>query len=256
VAMNLCANALHAMKAGGILSVVLERVELSKQRALSRGTLAPGSYVRLAVGDTGTGIPPAILERIFDPFFTTKGVGEGTGLGLSLVHGIVSELGGAIDVFTRPGEGTKFEVWLPVAGEVGTPGLQAVRELPRGDGETIMIVDDERPLVSLAREVLAELGYKPAGFESSSAALQAFRVEPRRFDVVLTDEAMPDLLGTELAREIRQIDPSQPIILMSGNAGAQLIDRAGQIGVNEVLRKPLQSRDLAEALARVLGSGN
>jgi CheY-like chemotaxis protein len=193
---------------------------------------------------------------MFDPFFTTKGVGEGTGLGLSLVHGIVSELGGAIDVVTSPGEGTNFGIWLPIAGEVGNPGVDGVRELPRGDGETVMIVDDERPLVSLAREMLAELGYKPAGFESSSAALRAFRAEPRRFDLILSDEAMPDLVGTELAREIRQIDPSLPIILMSGNAGAQLMQRAGEIGVNEVLRKPLQSRDLAEALARVLGAGD
>jgi CheY-like chemotaxis protein len=236
--------------------VVLERVELNEQRSLSRGTLAPGAYVRLAVSDTGTGIPPAVLERMFDPFFTTKGVGEGTGLGLSLVHGIVSELGGAIDVATAPGKGTKFEIWLPVAGEAGKPAAEAVHEVPRGHGETVMIVDDERPLVALAREMLAELGYNPVGFESSTAALQAFRAEPQRFDLILTDEAMPDLVGIELAREIRQIQPTLPIILMSGNGGAQLKQRAGAIGANEVLRKPLQSRDLAESLARVLGSVN
>src|SRR5882762_10293187 len=138
VAMNLCTNALHAMERGGVLSVVLERVELGERRTLSRGTLSPGAYVRLVVSDTGTGIPPAVLERMFDPFFTTKGVGEGTGLGLSLVHGIV-----------------------------------------------------------------AGLGYQPVGFESSTAALQAFQAEPRRFHLILTDEAMPDLVGTELAHEIR-----------------------------------------------------
>jgi CheY-like chemotaxis protein len=191
---------------------------------------------------------------MFDPFFTTKGVGEGTGLGLSLVHGIVSELGGTIDVVTTAGKGTTFGIWFPVAGEAGKAGVEDVHQLPRGDGETIMVVDDERPLVSLARETLAELGYKPKGFDSSSAALQAFRAEPRRFDVILTDEAMPDLVGTELAREIKRIDPSLPVILMSGNAGAQLMQSAEDIGVNEVLRKPLQRRDLAEALARVLGS--
>jgi signal transduction histidine kinase/CheY-like chemotaxis protein len=256
VAMNLCTNAVHAMERGGVLSVVLERVELSQQRALSRGTLSPGAYVRLAVSDTGTGIPPAVLERMFDPFFTTKGVGEGTGLGLSLVHGIVSELGGAIDVATKPGKGTKFEVWIPVLGEAERPAVEAVGELPRGHGETVMIVDDERPLVALAREMLAELGYKPVGFESSSAALQAFRAEPQRFDLILTDEAMPDLIGTELAREIRQIQPTLPIILMSGNGGAQLKQRAAAVGAKEVLRKPLQGRDLAESLARVLGSVN
>jgi PAS domain S-box-containing protein len=256
VAMNLCTNALHAMEHGGVLSVVLERAELSEQRSLSRGTLSPGAYVRLVVSDTGTGIPPAVLERMFDPFFTTKGVGEGTGLGLSLVHGIVAELGGAIDVATRPEKGTRFEIWLPVAGEAGRPAAEAVRELPRGHGETVMIVDDERPLVALAKEMLAALGYQPVGFESSSAALQAFQAEPQRFDLILTDEAMPDLVGTELAHEIRRIQPTLPIILMSGHGGAQLTRRAAAVGAQEVLRKPLQGRDLAESLARVLGSAH
>ena len=256
VAMNLCTNALHAMERGGVLSVALERVELAEQRSLSRGTLSPGEYVRFVVSDTGTGIAPAVLERMFDPFFTTKGVGEGTGLGLSLVHGIVAELGGAIDVGTRPGEGTKFEIWLPVAGEAGRPVVEAVGELPRGHGETVMIVDDERPLVALAKEMLAGLGYQPVGFESSTAALQAFQAEPRRFDLILTDEAMPDLVGTELAQEIRRIQPSLPIILMSGHGGAQLTHRAAAIGAKEVLRKPLQGRDLAESLARVLGAAH
>ena len=254
VAMNLCTNAVHAMDGQGVLSVALERVALSEQRLLSRGSLIPGMYVRLVVSDTGTGIPPAALERIFDPFFTTKGVGAGTGLGLSLVHGIVAELGGAIDVTTAPGKGTTFEIWLPLAGEARTPVDDAVRELPRGHGETVMIVDDERPLVALAKELLAGLGYQPVGFDSSTAALQAFRAEPQRFDLVLTDEAMPDLVGTELVHEIRQIQSDLPIILMSGHGGARLTRRAATIGAQEVLRKPLQGRDLAEALARVLGA--
>jgi PAS domain S-box-containing protein len=256
VVMNLCTNALHAMERGGVVSVVLERVELGEQRSLSRGTLSPGAYVRLVVSDTGTGIAPAVLERMFDPFYTTKGVGEGTGLGLSLVHGIVAELEGAIDVATRPGEGTKFEIWLPVAGEAVRPVVEAVGELPRGHGETVMIVDDERPLVALAKEMLAGLGYQPVGFESSTAALQAFQAEPRRFDLILTDEAMPGLVGTELAHEIRRIQPTLPIILMSGHGGAQLTQRAAAIGAKEVLRKPLQGRDLAESLARVLGAAH
>jgi PAS domain S-box-containing protein len=254
VAMNLCTNALHAMERSGVLCVALDRVELSERRPLSRGTLSPGPYARPVVSDTGTGIPPAVLERMFDPFFTTKSVGEGTGLGLSLVHGIVTDLGGAIHVVTKAGEGTRFEIWLPVAGETGKPALEAVRELPRGGGQTVMIVDDERPLVALAEEMLAELGYEPVGFDSSSAALQAFRAEPQRFDLILTDEAMPDLIGTELARELRRLRPDVPIILMSGHGGAQLAKRAAAIGVNEVLRKPLQGRDLAESLARVLGA--
>jgi PAS domain S-box-containing protein len=254
VAMNLITNALHAMQGGGVLSVALERVELSEQRLLTRGTLAPGPYVRLRVSDTGTGIAPAVLERMFDPFFTTKGVGKGTGLGLSLVHGIVSELGGTIDVATRPGQGTTFEIWLPVAGVAERPVSGVERALPRGHGETVMVVDDERPLVALAKETLAKLGYKPVGFESGAAALQAFRTEPRRFDLVLTDEAMPDITGTELAQEIRRLQPTVPIILMSGHGGAELTERAAAVGAQEVLHKPLQSREVAESLARVLGA--
>jgi PAS domain S-box-containing protein len=254
VAMNLCTNAIQAMERGGLLSVSLERVAINETRALSRGSLAPGPYVRLVVSDTGAGIPPTVLERMFDPFFTTKNVGEGTGLGLSLVHGIVADLGGAIGVTTAPGGGTKFEVWLPVEGEASAPTVEEARTLPRGNGETVMIVDDERALVDLAEEIVAGLGYEPVGFDSSSAALRAFQGTPRRFEIVLTDESMPDLTGSELAREIRRIRPTVPIIVMSGYGGSQLANRAAEIGVNAVLRKPLHARDLAESLARVLGS--
>jgi PAS domain S-box-containing protein len=254
VVMNLCTNALQAMEHGGVLGVVLDRVELRERTMLARGSLAPGPYVRLLVSDTGSGVPPAVFERMFDPFFTTKGVGEGTGLGLSLVHGIVTDLGGGIDVATQAGEGTTFTIWLPVAGEIASPGLEAEAELPHGNGQTVMIVDDERALVALAEEMLAEFGYEPVGLDSSKAALQAFSADPRRFDLVLTDEAMPELVGTELALEIRRLRPDIPIIVMSGYSGGRLAQRAGSAGVNEVLRKPLQRRDLAESLARVLGS--
>jgi PAS domain S-box-containing protein len=256
VAMNLGTNAIQAMERGGVLRVVLECAELNENRTLSRGSLRPGSYLRLIVSDTGIGIPAGVLERIFDPFFTTKGVGEGTGLGLSLVHGIVSDLGGAINVTSKAGEGTSFEIWLPVAGETRTPVVETAQALPRGNGETVMIVDDERQLVALAEEITAELGYEPVGFQSSCEALAAFRAMPQRFDAVLTDESMPDLIGTELAHEIRRLRPSLPIILMSGYGGAQLTNRATEIGVNEVLRKPLHRRDLAESLARALGSAH
>ena len=174
VAMNLCTNAIQAMGNAGVLRVALEFIEVSEARGLLRGSLAAGSYVRLLVGDTGVGIPVSVMERIFDPFFTTKGVGEGTGLGLSLVHGIVSDLGGAIEVTSKPGAGTAFEVWLPVSGRIASPETETARQLPRGNGETVMIVDDERPLVALAEEITAQLGYEPVGFDSSSKALEAF----------------------------------------------------------------------------------
>src|ERR1700736_6591524 len=197
-------------------------------------------------------MPPAVLERIFDPFFTTRGAGEGTGLGLSLVHGIVTDLGGAIDVRTTVGRGTTFTIWLPTAGEVTVRSAEAAPSLPRGHGQTVMIVDDEKPLVALAEEILAELGYEPVGFNSSTAALEAFREAPRRFDIVLTDETMPELIGTDLAREIALLRPDIPIVLMSGYSGPSLNERARAVGVREVLRKPLQSKDIAGCFGRVL----
>ena len=166
----------------------------------------------------------------------------------------MSDLGGAINVATSAGAGTTFEIWLPAAGETAVPAVAAARTLPHGSGETVMIVDDERQLVALAEEIAAQLGYEPVGFDSSRAALAAFRNDPRRFDAVITDESIPDLIGSEFAHEILRIRPDIPIILMSGYGGAQLTNRAAEIGVTEVLRKPLHRRDLAESLARALGS--
>jgi PAS domain S-box-containing protein len=254
VVMNLCTNAAQAMEHGGVLTVAADHFEMPESRLLSHGTLSPCAYVRLVVSDTGPGIPPMVLERMFDPFFTTKGVGEGTGLGLSLVHAIVADLDGAIDIATKVGEGTTFAIWLPVAGQAARPVAETVRDLPRGNGESVMIVDDERSLVMFAEETLAELGYEPTGFDSSVAALQAFSADPRRFDLVLTDETMPDLSGTELARAIRRLRSDIPIVLMSGYSGARLTERAYAAGVNNVLRKPLVSRDIAEPLARALAA--
>jgi PAS domain S-box-containing protein len=253
VTMNLCTNAVQAMERGGVLGVTVERMQSTQARTLARGSLVPGEYVRLTVMDTGAGIPPEAMERIFDPFFTTKNVGEGTGLGLSLVHGIVADLSGAIDVSSKAGEGTCFEIWLPVAGETAAASSEAAAALPRGNGETLMIVDDEPQLVELAEEVVARLGYEPVGFVSSTAALQAFLADPQRFDAVITDEMMPDLAGTELARQIRVLRPSIPILLMSGRAVPSVVDRATEVGVDEVMRKPLHRREIAESLARVLG---
>jgi PAS domain S-box-containing protein len=252
VTMNLCTNAVQAMPNGGVLSVTLERTDIDEARELAHGALAPGPYVRLQVSDTGTGIPRAVLERIFDPFFTTKRVGDGTGLGLSLVHGIVADFGGAVDVETREGAGTTFTVWLPASGEAPARVVDAAGVLPHGNGEAVMIVDDERPLVNVAEEVLAGLGYEPVGFSSSVDALAAFRAEPERYDIVLTDETMPDMTGTDLAHEIRRLRADIPIVLMSGYSGPQLTERARSAGVWDILRKPLVSRDIAEALARVI----
>jgi PAS domain S-box-containing protein len=255
VIMNLCTNAVQAMQpAGGTLSVGLERVNLEAPRTFSRGQLTQGSYLRFTVSDSGCGIPPELIDRIFEPFFTTKRLGEGTGLGLSLVHGIVADLHGVIDLDTAVGRGTTFSIWLPMSGEAASPVSELPRELPRGHGEAILVVDDEAPLVAVTEEMLSELGYHPLGVASGTTALQLFAADPRRFAAVLTDEMMPDLTGTQLAREIAALRPDVAVILMSGRTGDDTIQRAEAAGVRAVLRKPLQKKVLADALARALNA--
>jgi CheY-like chemotaxis protein len=215
--------------------------------------LATAKLLRLAVRDTGVGIAPDLLERIFDPFFTTKEVGVGTGLGLSLVHGIVTDLGGGIDVQSKVGLGSTFTVYLPWQGADMVAAPPHVEEaVPVGAGETILFVDDEEALVRLGEELIAQLGYEPVGFTSSKAALAAFGAEPQRFDAVLSDEAMPAMTGSEFVRQVRALRPDIPIVLMSGYVTAQLAARAREAGVAEVLGKPLAARDIARALAAAL----
>jgi CheY-like chemotaxis protein len=218
---------------------------------VATSVLSSGRYVRLRVRDTGTGIAAHVLERVFDPFFTTKEVGVGTGLGLSLVHGIVTDLGGGVEVESRVGEGSTFTVYLPWQSAVAPPAT-VDEPVANGAGETVLLVDDEEPLVRLGEEMIAELGYEPVGFTSSTAALETFRESPERFDAVLSDEAMPDMTGSELAKELRTIRPDIPIVLMSGYVTAGLTARARDAGVVDVLSKPLVSRDIARSLANAL----
>jgi len=252
VLMNLATNAVQAMTSGGTLRVSLQAVRLDAARVATIGALDAGDYVVLEVGDSGVGIPPEMLGRIFDPFFTTKEVGVGTGLGLSLVHGIVTELKGGIDVASTVGMGSVFTVYLPHTGDAADNGEREELEAPRGNREQVLIVDDEAPLVRLATETLAELGYVPVGFTSSATALEAFRAEPQRFDAVITDERMPGMSGSALIREIRGIRRAIPILLVSGYVGGEVVQRALESGANEVLKKPLSARELATSLARVL----
>src|SRR5215510_8729435 len=253
VVMNLSANAAHAMDGRGAIEIALDPVETKADRLLSHGNLPAGRYVRVSVSDTGRGMDTPTMRRIFEPFFTTKAAGSGTGLGLATVHGIVAEHRGAINVKSAPGAGTRFEAYFPQTearegGEEGTGSM-----LPRGEGQTILLVDDERDLVLLGEEMLASLGFEPVGFDNSGAALGAFRADPHRFDLVLTDEIMPAMTGTELARAMHQLRPDLPIVLMTGYAGPVPIDRIRDSGIREVLRKPLLSATIAQCLARHLG---
>ena len=256
VLMNLVTNAVQAMPSGGTLRVSLDRAKADLPRVATTGTFAAKDYLVLEVADTGSGIPPEIVERIFDPFFTTKEVGVGSGLGLSLVHGIVMGLGGAIDVATKVGKGSVFTVYLPRAGDVATnvgePKRRAQPATRRGERQRVLVVDDEESLVRLATQTLTELGYTPVGFTASATAVEAFLADPQRFDAVITDESMPGTSGSELIRKMRAIRPEIPIVLVSGYLNAALVQRAWEAGADEVLKKPLSARDLATSLARVL----
>jgi PAS domain S-box-containing protein len=252
VVMNLCSNAIHAMNAGGTLRVMLDTADVPGERTLSHGTLQPGSYVRLTVQDGGSGMDRATLSRVFEPFFTTKEVGQGTGLGLSLVYAIVTDSGGAIDVKSAPGQGSTFAIYLTRADVALSVMDAATAPMPRGAGERVLLVDDEAPLLAVTAEVLSRLGYDAISFDDSHTALAAFEAAPERFDVVVTDEVMPGLTGTGLARALRRHRPELPIVLLSGYSGPILTQDALAAGVSELLTKPLQSRDIATTLARVL----
>jgi PAS domain S-box-containing protein len=252
VVMNLCTNAIHAMGGSGTLRVALESVDVAVERTLAQGVLAPGRYVRLTVADTGSGMDAATQARIFEPFFTTKEVGRGTGLGLPLVYGIVTDSGGAIHVASEPGRGSTFEIYLPRAEALTSVAEAASEPVPRGNGERVLLVDDEEPLVDMTAEVLAQLGYDSARFTDGRAALEAFENAPEAFQVVVTDEVMPALTGTELARRVHRLRPDLPVVLVSGYSGPILTQRALGAGVSELLKKPVQSRELAAALSRIL----
>ena len=255
ITMNLCTNAIHAIGESGTLRVTLDAVELSAERVAGLVTLRAGRYARLTVVDDGVGMDEATLARVFEPFFTTKEVGKGTGLGLSLVYGIVTDAEGAIEVSSAPGRGSRFEIYLPRVDAPGIPESEDAAPLVRGNGERVMVVDDEEALVALTSEVLKRLGYEPVGFADGEAARVAFEAAPDEVDAVVADEVMPGLTGTELAGALRSRRAGLPFVLMSGYIGPMMTERARAAGVMEILKKPVQSRDLAAALARALKTG-
>ncbi|HEY2628276.1 MAG TPA: ATP-binding protein [Usitatibacter sp.] len=252
VVMNLCTNAIQAMGGQGTLRIALEAVELAKGIVLTHGALDPGSFVKMTVSDTGVGMDEATLAHIFEPFFTTKEVGRGTGLGLALVYGIVADSGGAISVASRPGRGSTFEIYLPRSQGEAVAEADAEREQERGHGERILLVDDEVPLLAMMSEMLRRLGYEPEPFSDPRAALAALAAQPSAYDLVLTDEAMPGITGTELARAVREARPGVPVVIITGRAAETLEHAAREAGVRDVLLKPVQARDVAAVLARNL----
>ena len=252
VMMNLCTNAAYAMREkGGILEVGLSNTEITPEMLPLYPDLQPGPYVKLEVNDTGTGIAPDIMSKIFDPFFTTKKGGEGTGLGLSVVYGIVKECGGMIAVQSEPDRGSTFSIYLPVIEHGEKVAEEPPRTIPRGK-ERILFIDDEQILVEMSREMLKELGYEVTAATSSTRGLEIFRAHPDRFDLVVTDMTMPGMTGKELATELLEIRPDIPIILCTGFSELITKEEAKLMGIREFAIKPLNLRSIAELIRKAL----
>jgi two-component system, cell cycle sensor histidine kinase and response regulator CckA len=253
VLTNLCTNAAHAMeKTGGILEVGLADVDLESATLPSRLDLKPGPYVRLTVADTGHGMDSTTLARIFDPYFTTKEPGKGSGLGLAVVHGIVKGHDGGIAVSSVLGKGTTFHLYLPrIETELTTSEEKPSAPVPTGS-ERILVVDDETSLVDIWKRYLELLGYVVVTKTSCLEALELFRVHPDYFDLVITDYTMPHMNGIHLARVMKRIQPNIPIIVCTGWREKITDEMNRETGVRAFLMKPLELRDAAEAIRKVL----
>ena len=252
VIINLCNNAVYAMRErNGILEISLEDIFVDEEFIRLHPGLTPGMHMRLSVSDTGDGMKPAVQERIFEPFFTTKPQGEGTGLGLSVVHGIVKKMQGSITVYSEVGKGTTFHVILPVTRmeEIVAAGPD---DAIVGGSERVMLVDDEEPIRKVISQLLTNLGYRVSVFGEGQAALAAMRKDPTSVDVVITDYSMPHMTGLELAREVKNIRRDIPVILSSGFLNETRMELSAQTGISEVLRKPVSSHEIARAVRKVL----
>lgn len=253
VMMNLCSNAAQAMgEAGGVLEVSLDRVELREGTEAIALDLLPGRYLRLSIRDSGHGIAPEIMERIFDPYFTTKEKGSGTGLGLSVVHGIAKSHKGAIACRSTPGEGTTFDLYLPEieAKKEATPDRAESSELK--GGERILFVDDEPILVKAAKESLRYLGYRVVSRTGAQEALDLFQKNPEQFDLVITDIIMPGMTGDRLAIELMKIRKDIPVILCTGYSEHINEEKAKELGIRDFIMKPFEIEDLAKIIRKVM----
>jgi CheY-like chemotaxis protein/anti-sigma regulatory factor (Ser/Thr protein kinase) len=250
--MNLCTNAAHAMLSnGGVLEVILENVELTAQDCEDQPDLVPGPYCRLIVRDSGDGIDPGNLERIFEPYFTTKEQTGGTGLGLSVVHGIISDFGGTIAVESRVGQGTTFTIHLPGVKNAAKTEKPVEEEFPKGQ-EKILVVDDEIFILEIMTDMLRSLGYAVETASGGTEAWEQFIAAPDRYDAMVVDLTMPKMTGKQLAQKITETGSDLPVILTTGMA-SEASAQADQSGIfAAILPKPVQFRELANTLRRVL----
>ena len=252
VLMNLVTNASFAMKEkGGILGINVTNVDFEPDSPVFDTDIEPGEYVQIIVTDTGSGIAPHVMKRIFEPFFTTKEVGEGTGMGLPVVYGVVKSLHGTITVESEPGAGSTFRVFLPIAWTDEKPEGSEAQVAPKGT-ERILFVDDEEMLTEWGQAALERLGYSVTALTDSTEALKLFSSDPSRFDLVITDQTMPKLTGMDLARKLLTIRNNIPIILYTGHSDSTSREKAKEAGIREFLMKPLEKQQLAEAIRRVL----
>lgn len=252
VVINLCTNAAYAMRdGGGVLEVGVDKVELPLSSEGSSPELEPGAYVCLTLSDTGHGIDAATKERIFEPYFTTKEIGEGAGLGLAVVHGIIKRHNGAVTVESEPGRGTAFKVYLPRLIDGSSKEAVDAGELPRGT-ERILFVDDEEAIIRAGKRVLENLGYRVIAKTSSEEAFELLKSSPQQFDLLITDYTMPGMTGADLALEAAKIRPGMPVILCTGYSEQVDEERAKALGIREYLMKPLVRKDMAQVLRRVL----
>ena len=253
--VNLATNAWQAMDGGpGRLDIRLERCDVDQALAETHGELRPGPHLCLAVEDTGHGMAPATIERIFEPFFTTKSPGRGTGLGLSMVHGIARSHGGTVLVESELRKGSTFRVLFPVgvAAPPDEPELTPVPQELRGDGERILYLDDEESLVKLAVSFLERLGYRVCGYTRADEALAAFRLQPDAFDLVVTDYNMPAMSGMDVALAVMSLRPSAIVALASGFLRPAVAEHARALGIRATIRKPFTLEDLGEVVQRLL----
>ncbi|MFZ5772496.1 MAG: ATP-binding protein [Thermodesulfobacteriota bacterium] len=256
VVVNLCTNAFHAMeRTGGVLTVTLARKQLTAGEITEYQDVSAGDFVELKVSDTGQGMDKATLERIFEPYFTTKENGRGTGLGLAVVHGIVKGCGGFIKVASEERQGTTFRVYFPVTEAEQAVSREEVEEILQRGSERILLVDDEAAIVSLQKNTLAALGYHVTATTDSRIALSYFQSAPDGFDLIITDQTMPSLCGTELAGEIQGLRPDMPIILCTGCGSAVSEEKARQAGIRKLVYKPFGGRQLARLVREVLDAG-
>jgi PAS domain S-box-containing protein len=252
VLINLCTNAAHAMrKGGGVLNVSLASIEVDQNTASSHADLKPGPYLRMTVSDTGEGMNREIMERIFEPFFTTKERSEGTGMGLSVVHGIVRNHRGAITVYSELGRGSAFNIFFPRMEVSLERESISPLDIPTGE-ERILLVDDEEPVLRSERTMLESLGYKVIAVDKSNEALNLFRAHPSEFDLVITDQTMPIMTGSELTRKLMQLRRDIPIILCTGFSEAVDEHKARAEGIREFVMKPFTTKEMAESIRRVL----